>query len=105
MEKDIELQDYIRRYQQEDDQECLQLLLEHCWPYVETLIGELAITTEMNEDFVRKLRQKEKTRFSFIAGPTTNGSQLFSCSLDTSPTTEPPCLVSPSKIATAKYYS
>lgn len=66
MEVDTELQDYIRRYQQEDDQECLQLLLEHCWPYVETLIGELATTTEMNEDTVRELRQKGKTRFPDI---------------------------------------
>lgn len=66
MEVDTELQDYIQRYQQEDDQECLQLLLVHCWPYVETLIGELTLTTEMNEDMVRELRQKGKTRFPFI---------------------------------------
>jgi hypothetical protein len=63
---DTKLQEYIRRYQQEDDQECLQLLLEHCWPYVETLIGELTTTTEMNEDMVRELRPKGKTRFPFI---------------------------------------
>ncbi|MET3211822.1 UNVERIFIED_CONTAM: hypothetical protein ABIC26_004790 [Paenibacillus sp. PvR008] len=52
MEMDTELQDYIQRYQQEDDQECLQLLLVHCWSYVENLIGEL--------------RQKGKIRFPFI---------------------------------------
>ncbi|MFK4475419.1 hypothetical protein ABH897_005209 [Paenibacillus sp. RC73] len=60
------MQDYIRRYQQEDDQECLQLLLENCWPYVETLIGELITTTEMKEDIVRELWQKGKRRFPFI---------------------------------------
>ncbi|MDQ0245590.1 hypothetical protein J2S09_003167 [Bacillus fengqiuensis] len=61
---DANLKNWIQRYQNEEDRESLQHLMETCWPMVEPLIPDLAKGREI--EIENTLRQKGMERFPFI---------------------------------------
>ena len=61
---EAKLKDLIQRYQDEEDTEALQHLMEICWPIVEPLILDLTKGRDM--ETVNDLRQKGVERFPFI---------------------------------------
>lgn len=61
---DAKLENWIQRYQNEEDGEALQHLIERCWPLVEPLIPDLA--KGKDTEIEHFLRQKGIERFPFI---------------------------------------
>ncbi|WP_078409985.1 hypothetical protein [Priestia abyssalis] len=61
---DANLEKWMQRYQNEEDGEALQHLMETCWPVVEPLILDLAKNKDTETETL--LRQKGMERFPFI---------------------------------------